>query len=402
MATDIILTDLTDGTLTGTGVFDKLMGAVNVHIAEQFRLGRISGPDYANVYLNAMQAVLTQSTHYVMQEKLTEAQADGILADNLLKAKQLEIAEKELLIKAQELLIREQDLLVRKEELELRTAEANRLKDTTEAELEKQWGYDVTRDPVTGELVLGDVTGEGRIDKEIEKMQADIELAQQQVEISRSNNALEKAKAIASIDKEFGFNYTLDENGYIAVGSDAGDGKLDAEVTKMKADADIALEQLSIAKANLALEKAKAVASVSKEYGYEYALDADGNIVIGASTGTGKLDNEIYEIIKRTDIAERGMVEQETTGVKKRILLDTEEEAKQYEVDFMLPVRKTALDTDVASKKAELNKLVEELNVAHVDAVNKPILSKNVRVESYGKYTVDENGVITKTDDTLL
>jgi hypothetical protein len=97
---DIQLDDITNA--TSTGVFDKLMEAVSKEIESQYLNNRITGSDYANVYLGGMQAVLQQSMQYVLQEQLTEAQIEGVLADNLLKAKQLEIAEQELLAKSYE------------------------------------------------------------------------------------------------------------------------------------------------------------------------------------------------------------------------------------------------------------------------------------------------------------
>ena len=46
--------------VTGTGVLDDMMETVNAHLAAQFNLGRITGSDYATVYLTAMQATLQQ------------------------------------------------------------------------------------------------------------------------------------------------------------------------------------------------------------------------------------------------------------------------------------------------------------------------------------------------------
>jgi hypothetical protein len=97
MMADITITDLTDGSLdanndwAGTGVFDKLIEAVNKNIEGQYNKGRISGSDYANVYLGSMQSVLAQSMQYLLQEKVVEA-------DIALKEKQLEIAEQERLV----------------------------------------------------------------------------------------------------------------------------------------------------------------------------------------------------------------------------------------------------------------------------------------------------------------
>ena len=105
MATDIALTDLTNSTAVtegvsdGTGVFDKLMNSVNLYLTDQEESGKIKGTDYANVLLGSIQAVLQQSIQFTLQEKLTEAQIDGLLQDNLLKVEQVLIAKKELLLK---------------------------------------------------------------------------------------------------------------------------------------------------------------------------------------------------------------------------------------------------------------------------------------------------------------
>lgn len=117
MATDIALTDLTNSTTIsngvsdGTGVFDKLMNSVNLYLTDQEDSGKLKGTDYANVLLGSMQAVLQQSIQFTLQEKLTEAQIDGILQDNLLKVEQVLIAKQELLLKAKQLEIEEYRLL---------------------------------------------------------------------------------------------------------------------------------------------------------------------------------------------------------------------------------------------------------------------------------------------------
>lgn len=86
-----------------TGIFDKLMESVNSNIEKQYLDNRITGSDYATVYLGSMQSALSQSIQFVLQEQLLEAQIDGVIADNALKAKQLEISEIERLSKQFEL-----------------------------------------------------------------------------------------------------------------------------------------------------------------------------------------------------------------------------------------------------------------------------------------------------------
>lgn len=80
---DINLDDITNS--QGTGVFDKLMEAVSNQIESQYLNNRITGSDYANVYLGGMQAVLQQSMQYVLQEQLTEAQIGDVEASIALK-----------------------------------------------------------------------------------------------------------------------------------------------------------------------------------------------------------------------------------------------------------------------------------------------------------------------------
>ena len=85
---NITIQDVTNGSAQsgnwlGTGVFDKLIEAVNKNIEIQYLNGRITGSDYANVYLGSMQAVLAQSVDFVLREKLTEAQIELAQAQKL-------------------------------------------------------------------------------------------------------------------------------------------------------------------------------------------------------------------------------------------------------------------------------------------------------------------------------
>jgi len=57
--------DLTTGALDGTGVFETLMGTVALYLDEEFKKNRITGKEYATVYLGAMSAVLQQSVAFL-------------------------------------------------------------------------------------------------------------------------------------------------------------------------------------------------------------------------------------------------------------------------------------------------------------------------------------------------
>jgi len=70
------VTDITTGTLNGTGYFDKFMTAMNVQIDSQFSAGRIQSKDAATVYLGALQIALTEAIKYVsVVEQVAASQA---------------------------------------------------------------------------------------------------------------------------------------------------------------------------------------------------------------------------------------------------------------------------------------------------------------------------------------
>ena len=61
------ITDLTEGKLDGNGAFDKLMAAARVHLDREFSNQRITGTEYAEVYLGTLQNVMNTSLSYLIQ-----------------------------------------------------------------------------------------------------------------------------------------------------------------------------------------------------------------------------------------------------------------------------------------------------------------------------------------------
>lgn len=60
--------------VTGDGVFDDLMEVMNAHLEAQYKLGRITGTDYATVYLGAMQATVAQAVTFLLGQEKTNAE----------------------------------------------------------------------------------------------------------------------------------------------------------------------------------------------------------------------------------------------------------------------------------------------------------------------------------------
>lgn len=61
--------------VTGDGVFDDLMEVVNAHLDAQFKLGRITGTDYATVYLGALQSTIQNAVTYLLGQEKTNAES---------------------------------------------------------------------------------------------------------------------------------------------------------------------------------------------------------------------------------------------------------------------------------------------------------------------------------------
>ena len=132
--TEINFSDLTKGKVVaegtdlqwkGTGVFDKLMEAVNKNIKIQYDEGKIKGTDYANVYLGSLQTVLQQSIEFILREKLVEAQIEGVKMDNIVKEFEIEIkVPKELELLEKQVELAEQEVLVKREQVAQTKAQA--------------------------------------------------------------------------------------------------------------------------------------------------------------------------------------------------------------------------------------------------------------------------------------
>jgi len=76
--------------VTGTGVFDDMMETVNAHMAAQFNLGRITGSDYATVYLTAIQATVQHAVAYTIGMQKGNAEESLLLQKEITEFAQTE------------------------------------------------------------------------------------------------------------------------------------------------------------------------------------------------------------------------------------------------------------------------------------------------------------------------
>lgn len=73
MAIDILLDEVTDGTLTGNGAFDRIMGAINAHVENQYKSKRINKTDFAEVYLGSLQYAIAEAFKFTLQQYSIES-----------------------------------------------------------------------------------------------------------------------------------------------------------------------------------------------------------------------------------------------------------------------------------------------------------------------------------------
>lgn len=95
---EISIDDLTQVDLDGSGVFDKLMAAMDLHIQREFKGNRITGDQYAKVYTEVMGGVLGSSVQFL----LAKDQAHWAAITAQMQARIAQIQATEALIKLEE------------------------------------------------------------------------------------------------------------------------------------------------------------------------------------------------------------------------------------------------------------------------------------------------------------
>lgn len=100
MSTKVDINDFSNGSIDnsnpqepkweGTGVFDIIMKAANENIKIQNQTSRITGAEYAEVYLGTMQTAISESMKYILQK------------DNMIKEDELKQANIDLINRQKE------------------------------------------------------------------------------------------------------------------------------------------------------------------------------------------------------------------------------------------------------------------------------------------------------------
>lgn len=95
---NITINDLTEATLTGTGVFDVLMRANKAHLEAEFVQNRIKGSEYSSVYLGSVTQIMQTALAFLMQREKISLEAQLLEQQVILAQVEVQKANAELQI----------------------------------------------------------------------------------------------------------------------------------------------------------------------------------------------------------------------------------------------------------------------------------------------------------------
>ena len=75
----LTIDDITSGSVTGTGIFDKLMATVAAQLQSEFQADRITKSDYGQVYVSALNATLAQAIQFLLTKDQAAIQAATLI-----------------------------------------------------------------------------------------------------------------------------------------------------------------------------------------------------------------------------------------------------------------------------------------------------------------------------------
>ena len=167
----------------GTGVFDIIMKAANENIKIQNQTSRITGAEYAEVYLGTMQSAISEAMKFLLNK-------DQIIKDLELKQTQIESVEADTLIKQEQ----------HTKDLEVKTAQISKINDDllTSAKQRESIDKDLEVKDIEIEVKTAQIDAI-EFDTLIKQEQSDKDLAlkQTQIDVGLEEKRLKAAQADA-------------------------------------------------------------------------------------------------------------------------------------------------------------------------------------------------------------
>lgn len=232
--------ELTTAEIAGTGVFDVLMQSVKNHVQEEHAKSRITGKEYATVYLEALQSTMAQSIEYLLRAKTLGFELDNLGKQGVLLDHQAEIAIKDAQLKFAQ--IAQTQAQTELTEQQTKSAEAEAHKIPVEISLLRS---NLELAAVEKDLRIAQV-GLAETEKDIavynlaNKTPVEVELLQAQTDNAQSQIALTEAQVVKITEENKVIPYTIE--------------RIQAEIANMTRQSDILEKELEIKISSLALQ----------------------------------------------------------------------------------------------------------------------------------------------------
>lgn len=115
---------ITDGTLTGNGIFDVWMRAIGAHLLREYKEGRITGDEYAKAYIAILNNLLNAAVQFLTQDASVFMQLEKLKYELPILEAQLKLADKDLELKGKQIDNATKDLELKGKQLDLLAEQA--------------------------------------------------------------------------------------------------------------------------------------------------------------------------------------------------------------------------------------------------------------------------------------
>ena len=234
------VTELTTAEIAGTGVFDVLMRSVKNHVQEEHTKSRITGKEYATVYLEALQSTMAQSIEYLLRAKTLGFELDNLGKQGVLLDHQAEIAIKDAQLKFAQIAQTQAQTELTEQQVKSAEAEAHKIPVEISLLRSNLELASVEKDLRIAQVGLAETEKDIAVYNLANKTPVEVELLQAQTDNAQSQIALTEAQVVKITEENKVIPYNIE--------------RIQAEIANMTRQSDILEKELEIKISSLALQ----------------------------------------------------------------------------------------------------------------------------------------------------
>lgn len=234
------VTELTTAEIAGTGVFDVLMQSVKNHVQEEHAKSRITGKEYATVYLEALQSTMAQSVEYLLRAKTLGFELDNLGKQGVLLDHQAEIAIKDAQLKFAQIAQTQAQTELTEQQVKSAEAEAHKIPVEISLLRSNLELAGVEKDLRIAQVSLAETEKDIAVYNLANKTPVEVKLLQAQTDSAQSQIALTEAQVVKITEENKVIPYNIE--------------RIQAEIANMTRQSDILEKELEIKISSLALQ----------------------------------------------------------------------------------------------------------------------------------------------------